>query len=57
MIDTPYDDPSYIGDCAWCSEPVYEDEDYEAGDDGEGVMHADCGFDTDAQYDYRKENE
>jgi len=40
-------DDNYLGvidDCKWCSRPVYADDDYEAGDDGEGVMHTDCEY-------------
>ena len=28
-----------LGRCSWCSEPVWEDEPHQPGDDGEGVMH------------------
>lgn len=35
-------DPTFVGTCAWCSYPVYDDDEYVDGDDGEGVMHAEC---------------
>lgn len=38
----PQDELEYLGDCDWCSQPVYSDQEYEAGDDGAGVMHEDC---------------
>lgn len=43
MLDRLDIQPEFIGTCAWCSEPVYDDERYVDGDDGEGIMHAECG--------------
>jgi len=36
------DYPEVVDDCRWCGGPVFETDDTEAGDDGEGLMHADC---------------
>ncbi len=36
------EEPEELGTCAWCSRPVYSDEEYEEGDDGTGIMHRDC---------------
>lgn len=35
-------EPEYIGDCDWCGQAVYDVDDYEPGNAGEGVMHANC---------------
>ena len=42
-----YDEgPEVIGDCSWCSQPVFEDDDYECGNGGNGVMHLECEMDA-----------
>lgn len=53
-VDDP-NEPQPIGDCDWCSMPVYEDEDYEYGNGGSGIMHTDCQHD--AAYNDARERE
>jgi hypothetical protein len=31
-----------VGDCCWCSTPVFESDDWVVGNGGEGVMHKVC---------------
>lgn len=35
----------WLGDCDWCSAPVYSDQAHEDGRGGEGVMHLGCATD------------
>ena len=45
-------DAQPLGDCDWCSRPVYSDQPYEEGNGGAGVMHADCFLDKFEEEDY-----
>lgn len=49
MANSPDVEGEFLGNCDWCSAPVYSDQPHEAGNGGEGVMHSDCGEDA-AQY-------
>lgn len=36
------EDREVIGDCDWCSCPIYSDEEWVDGKDGKGFMHKEC---------------
>ena len=42
MLYVEGETPESVGDCDWCSFPVFEDEEYTEGNGGSGVMHCDC---------------
>lgn len=56
MGEVPNKEADFIGNCDWCSQPVYSDQPHESGNRGDGVMHTGCDRDDDVDYHSKHED-